>query len=79
MEIIIISYLSLRNLRNQSQSSAIASGLCTEDDCGLLKHGPVLTRAHPKIYYPQDQRPYDLSPYHQPASKWHPESLSCDM
>ncbi|XP_073685453.1 roquin-2 [Garra rufa] len=60
---------------SQSQSSALASGLSTEDDCGLLKHGPVLTRAHPKIYYSQDQRPYDLSPYHQPAI---PPHKSCN-
>uniref|UniRef100_A0A671T657 RING-type E3 ubiquitin transferase n=1 Tax=Sinocyclocheilus anshuiensis TaxID=1608454 RepID=A0A671T657_9TELE len=62
-----VNGLPAASLEHQSQSSAIASGLCTEDDCGLLKHGPVLTRAHPKIYYSQDQRPYDLSPYHQPA------------
>uniref|UniRef100_A0A673NIX6 Roquin-2-like n=1 Tax=Sinocyclocheilus rhinocerous TaxID=307959 RepID=A0A673NIX6_9TELE len=64
-----------KTLPSSSQSSAIASGLCTEDDCGLLKHGPVLTRAHPKIYYSQDQRPYDLSPYHQPAI---PPHKSCN-
>uniref|UniRef100_A0A672KQG1 RING-type E3 ubiquitin transferase n=1 Tax=Sinocyclocheilus grahami TaxID=75366 RepID=A0A672KQG1_SINGR len=67
--------LPAASLEHQSQSSAIASGLCTEDDCGLLKHGPVLTRAHPKIYYSQDQRPYDLSPYHQPAI---PPHKSCN-
>uniref|UniRef100_A0A8C1WPW7 RING-type E3 ubiquitin transferase n=1 Tax=Cyprinus carpio TaxID=7962 RepID=A0A8C1WPW7_CYPCA len=60
----------------EHQSSAIASGLCTDDDCGLLKHGPVLTRIHhPKIYYSQDQRPYDLSSYHQPAI---PPHKSCN-
>uniref|UniRef100_A0A673N0B9 RING-type E3 ubiquitin transferase n=1 Tax=Sinocyclocheilus rhinocerous TaxID=307959 RepID=A0A673N0B9_9TELE len=69
--------LPAASLEHRSQSSAIASGLCTEDDCGLLKHGPVLTRAHPKIYYSQDQRPYDLSPYHQPACKFPPHK-SCN-
>lgn len=56
-----------RNPINHSQSSAIA--LVREVEEGLLKHGPVLTRAHPEIYHSQDQRTYDLSPYHQPASK----------
>ncbi|XP_051764446.1 roquin-2 isoform X5 [Ctenopharyngodon idella] len=54
-----------QNPISHCQSSAIASVLSIEE--GLLKHGPVLTRAHPEIYHSQDQRTYDLSPYHQPA------------
>ncbi|ROL48535.1 Roquin-2 [Anabarilius grahami] len=54
-----------QNPISHSQSSAIASVMSIEE--GLLKHGPVLTRAHPEIYHSQDQRTYDLSPYHQPA------------
>ncbi|XP_052423729.1 roquin-2 isoform X2 [Carassius gibelio] len=60
-----------QNPISHSQSSVIASGGCTEDGCGLLKHGPVLTRAPLKMYYSQDQRPYDLSSYHQPAISPH--------
>ncbi|CAM4730560.1 unnamed protein product [Leuciscus chuanchicus] len=54
-----------QNPINHSQSSVKA--LVREVEEGLLKHGPVLTRAHPEIYHSQDQRTYDLSPFHQPA------------